>query len=729
MEDQREAVLRQRDELAQEIKRRRDAEQKEALQAELAKRHLGHFLRAVWPIVEKSDRLQWGKHLDAVCLHLEAVAAGSIHNIAISLPPGCLAGDSLVPVLSGCRWRQIAIGQLAADKPLWRSDPPCVPQPDGRGNLVPVRLRDVWPSGVKEVFRLRTRTGRTIRGTADHPFMVESAVEPGGRPIFVKLGELVPGDRVCVDADGRVGWEEVTSVSSAGHEPTFDLEVADDPHCFVANGFVVSNCTKTKLIMEAFPAWLWARDPTRRILCISNSSSLAEKSSMLCRDILRSDWYRKHFPAVVIKEDQDTKTAYRTTQGGYRIAKPMMSRITGEKSDIILMDDPNDAEQVLSKAYSDNVRSWYERGLHNRVNSFIDSARVAVGQRTGQKDLIDMLVSQFGYEYLFLCEEFEPHRRFTTSIGWTDWRTEPGELLRPDRFGPDQVAIEKKRPYYRAYHQQDPSSEETAFFKRSYFEHRWRWAFPGSSQIVLPTDDPKGKDYVFDAAACVRFATIDAAASAKTSADHTACVVFCMAPNGHLVVLDCIIRQVDIPDQPLVLAEIHRKHAPPILGIERAGANASMYQFAVRMGFTCVPMEPRGRDKLTRAQAAIMRASKGEIWLPQDGIVPDFDVQDFINELVQFTGIDGNGRDDRVDCVSMSTDIMPMLSQVAIGRGARPQSVDPMRGAIRQPPGSVMVPPIGERRASVPRSGGRPGMGGPPGIPGLIKPSSRFPGR
>lgn len=729
--ESREDIARTRDELAREIARRRQAEQKEAVLAELAKRRLVPFLKGVWPIIEKKDELQMGKAIEAVALHLEAVEDKRIHNIAISLPPGCVAGESMVPVLSGSRWRQVPIGRLCADKPTWKSEPPCVPQPDRTGRLVPVRLNDVWESGIKETFRVRTDTGRVIRATADHPFLVRSIADPLGKPVFVKGGELVPGDLVCVDLNGRVGYERISSVSSAGHEPTFDLEVAADPHCFVANGFVVSNCTKTKLIMEAFPAWILARNPMAKILCVSNSSDLAEKSSLRCRDILRSDWYRKHFPHVAISEDQDTKMFYRTTQGGYRMSKGMLSKVTGEKCDYLIVDDPNDADQVLSKASSDNIRSWYERSLHNRVVSFIDSCRVVVGQRTARNDLIAMLIDHFGYEYMFMPEEFEPSRRFTSSIGWTDWRTEEGQLLRPERFGPEQVAIERRRPYYRAYHQQDPSSEETAFFKRHYFDRRWRFARFGSSQIVLPSDDPKQPDYIFDAAACVRFATIDAAASAKTSADNTACVVFCVAPNGNLIVLDCILRQADIPDQPQVLAEIQRKHAPQVLGIERCGANAAMYQYAVRLGYTAVPMEPKGRDKLVRAQGAIIRASKGEIWLPEDNAVPGFDVQDFVNELVQFTGIDGNGRDDVVDCLSYSIDLMPMLSSIAIGRDVLPQSIDPLRGTGRgNAVGGIMLPPVGGAR-SLPASGMRAGMGAssPLGIPGLIRGGSRYTGR
>jgi hypothetical protein len=569
METPAERARREREELAREVVRRRAAEQKEALQAEAARRRLAPFLRAVWPVVEKKDELEWSPHLDALALHLEAVEAGKIHNIAVSLPAGC---------------------------------------------------------------------------------------------------------------------------------------------------------TKTRLFMEAFPAWVLGRDPTRRILCISNSSSLAERSSLACRDILRSDWYRRYFPHVVISDDQDTKMSYKTTQGGYRISKPVMSKITGTKADIIIIDDANDAEQVLSKTIADSIKSWYDRGLHDRVNSFKDSRRVAVAQRLSTNDLIGHLVSVYQYEYLFLPEEFDPKRRFTSSIGWTDWRTEAGELLRPGRFGPTEVAVARRRPDYVSKHQQDPSAEEQAFFKREWFERRWHYG-PVAGQIVLPSSDPKEPDYRFDLGSAMRFATIDAAASAKTSADNTACTVFALSPRGDLVILDCILRHVDIPDQPKVLAEIQAKHAPPVLGIERAGANASMYQFAVHRGFTAVALEPKGRDKLVRAQPAILNAAAGRIWLPTNGLVTGFDVEGFLAELVQFTGQDG-GQDDRVDTLSMAHDLMPMLSQVVVGRGFRPQSVSSVGGDSRMPLAGVPIPPVAGAKGGVPLI---PGAG--QFRPAVIVPGGRAVGR
>jgi replicative DNA helicase len=61
---------------------------------------------------------------------------------------------------------------------------------DDRMRLVARPMTHAFPSGVKEVFRVRLRSGREIHATANHPFLCYD----GWRP----LGELTAGSRVAV---------------------------------------------------------------------------------------------------------------------------------------------------------------------------------------------------------------------------------------------------------------------------------------------------------------------------------------------------------------------------------------------------------------------------------------------------------------------------------------------------------------------------------------------------
>ena len=68
------------------------------------------------------------------------------------------------------------------DVPVWSLDE--------RLRLIPRTMTRAFPSGVKEVFQVRLRSGREVQATASHPFLTH-----GG---WCSLGELAVGSRVAV---------------------------------------------------------------------------------------------------------------------------------------------------------------------------------------------------------------------------------------------------------------------------------------------------------------------------------------------------------------------------------------------------------------------------------------------------------------------------------------------------------------------------------------------------
>jgi replicative DNA helicase len=97
---------------------------------------------------------------------------------------GCLTlGTRLLRADTGS---EITLGELissgARDIPVWSLDE--------RLRLIPRTLTHAFPSGVKEAFKVRLRSGREVEATANHPFLTYD----GWRP----LGELAAGSRVAV---------------------------------------------------------------------------------------------------------------------------------------------------------------------------------------------------------------------------------------------------------------------------------------------------------------------------------------------------------------------------------------------------------------------------------------------------------------------------------------------------------------------------------------------------
>jgi predicted phage terminase large subunit-like protein len=69
-----------------------------ALDADAMRASFAEFVKSSWPIVEPAQPLIWGWHMDAVCVHLEAVYRGDIQRLLINIPPGH-AKSLLVAVL------------------------------------------------------------------------------------------------------------------------------------------------------------------------------------------------------------------------------------------------------------------------------------------------------------------------------------------------------------------------------------------------------------------------------------------------------------------------------------------------------------------------------------------------------------------------------------------------------------------------------------------------------
>jgi predicted phage terminase large subunit-like protein len=50
---------------------------------------LGNFVTEMWPVLEPGTPFTWGKPIEAICEHLEAVTEGEIRRLLINVPPGC----------------------------------------------------------------------------------------------------------------------------------------------------------------------------------------------------------------------------------------------------------------------------------------------------------------------------------------------------------------------------------------------------------------------------------------------------------------------------------------------------------------------------------------------------------------------------------------------------------------------------------------------------------------
>ncbi len=143
---------------------------------------------------------------------------------------------------------------------------------------------------------------------------------------------------------------------------------------------------KSIIVSIAWPAFLLGHNPSLQIFVVSHSLDLAQSHHAAFRMIIESDWYKKAFPTMSPTAEKDTALLLRTSQGGYRKALSVESKITGQGADIIILDDPLDASDALSPVACAKLNEWIDTVLMSRFNNAATGVMILVMQRLAMND-------------------------------------------------------------------------------------------------------------------------------------------------------------------------------------------------------------------------------------------------------------------------------------------------------------------------------------------------------
>jgi predicted phage terminase large subunit-like protein len=367
-----------------------------------------------------------------------------------------------------------------------------------------------------------------------------------------------------------------------------------------------------------------------------------------CRTLIESDWYRSRWgDRFHLREDQNVKTRYENDRTGYRVVVTVGSG-TGERGDIIVVDDATSVDQAESDAERTTANDWWNGTMATRLNDLRTGHRVVIQQRLHQDDLTGNLLEKGGYDLLMLPEEFEPEQAGVTSIGWRDPRTQPGELLWPKKNGPDEIAkIKRDLGSYRyaGQFQQRPSPAGGGIFKR------WWWRFwkpkimnlgpvtvklaDGSALEIRPVDHPDEFDESIQ--------SWDMTFKDLKDSDYVAGGVWA-SKGANRFLLDQRRERLDFPATVAAVEEMTRKYptATAKLVEDKANGPAVIATLRNRIG-GLIAVNPEG-GKIARANAVSPLVESGNVFLPHPAIAPW--VEGFIEECAAFP----HGRnDDQVD--------------------------------------------------------------------------------
>lgn len=260
---------------------------------------------------------------------------------------------------------------------------------------------------------------------------------------------------------------------------------------------------KTELLQIFLPAWGWLHDPSLSWRCLSGNSKVVNLASQDCRTLIGSAWYREWFkPTWDIEQDTDAVKLFKNTARGRRHASTTLEKITGEGTDVLIVDDPQDAGDANSEALRERVNEKWDKAIESRVNDRMRCVRIGIMQRLHEEDWSGHVLKQPGWDHLCLPMEYEakdvkgrckcPSCVFgETFLGWVDPRTTPGELLHATRMPKSELEAARAvlGPYgYAGQMQQRPAPADGGMFKRAWFKDFDPDALPRFDDVIISCD-------------------------------------------------------------------------------------------------------------------------------------------------------------------------------------------------------------------------------------------------
>jgi phage terminase large subunit-like protein len=431
---------------------------------------------------------------------------------------------------------------------------------------------------------------------------------------------------------------------------------------------------KSSIVGVLFPAWLWARDPSKRIISAAHSLNLATRDSRKTRLLISSEWYQRLWP-VELRDDENKKTAFENTSKGAREAMAFTS-MTGSRGNIVIIDDPHSVKGAKSAAERASTVETFLEAVPTRLNNQERDAIIVIMQRLHEEDVSGAILSRPDLGYVHLCIPMIAEADATVNgLGWIDHR-EPGELMFPALF--NAATIKKLKasmgPFVWAGQcQQRPAPANDGYFVRSWF-NRYR-----------PEQLPKKLNY---------YMTSDHAPGGKKTSDYNVVRIWGVDEKRNLWLVDSFRKQcmtdeligvVRGADGRVELAQegilpLIAKYRPYGWYPENDGTwtaingfvRAAMLDTQVYCRIEPLALKGAG-DKEGKAQAYQAMASMGMVYLPE-GEVGDTALDEYVSFPV-------GKHDDQVDAdgaiARVIAELMPAFIATSSSAGSRRRDFEP----------------------------------------------------
>ena len=382
---------------------------------------------------------------------------------------------------------------------------------------------------------------------------------------------------------------------------------------------------KSMTVSESLPSWYLGRHPTENIILASYDSDFAERFCRKNKEKIKSCG-RNLFGIEIGAIDRAGEFELGNGKGRM-ISRGIMSGITGNPANLIIIDDPvKNQQEADSPAYRNRVWSEWQASLKSRLAA--KGKVVVIMTPWTDDDLAARIIrSEKNVQLIRLPVEAEENDPLGRDVG---------EALCPELGKDDQWLTDFKASYisdpqggqraWTALYQCSPRQEDGNLVRRNW----WKYYDP-EEQIQFGTE----------------IISVDASFKGDDSSDYVSIQVWGKRAQDYYLRY-CLNNRLNFPDTVEAIKTIYRlfPRARTVL-IEEAANGPAIIQTLQREMFI-IPVTPLG-GKISRVNAISPAIESGHVFLPDPAKAPW--VADYVDQWTSFP----NGKnDDMVDATSQA---------------------------------------------------------------------------
>lgn len=377
---------------------------------------------------------------------------------------------------------------------------------------------------------------------------------------------------------------------------------------------------KSMTVTETLPSWYLGKYPTRRIIQASYNEETAERFCRRNKEKVK-EYGKRLFNIEIGPIDRSTEFEL-SNNIGRMISRGIMSGITGNPANLVIIDDPiKNRQEADSETFRERLWDEWQNTIKTRLSA--GAKVILIMTRWHEDDLAGRIIQhESNVNVINLpcqAEDMDPLGRpvgqaLAPEIGKDDkWLTE---------FKAGYVSSQGSRTWL-ALFQGRPTAEQGNMIKRTW----WRYyeILPDMVQVIM---------------------SVDAAFKDEATSDYT-CIQVWGKRGADMYLIDCINKRMDFPATLQAIQETKAKYPNVSMILVEDKANGSaIIQMLRRKISGIIPINPAG-GKVSRVNAVSPAIESGNVWIPTKAPW----LTDFLDQCSSFPAAKN---DDMVDAMSQA---------------------------------------------------------------------------